>query len=169
VNRLRAVGIQRWDMAPKVIEGKPEAGDRRIAVVVSRFNDLIGQGLLRGALETLRSRGVPDQKVLVTWVPGAWEIPVVTSKLLKTGGYKGAIALGAVIRGETTHHEHIGSEVAAGLRRITEETGLPVAFGVLTTETLDQALARSGEKEGNKGAECALHLLETLSVLEQIE
>ena len=94
---------------------------------------------------------------------------MVARKMAKSGRFQGIIALGAVIRGETTHHEHIGTEVAAGLRMITDETGLPVAFGVLTTETLDQALARAGERGDNKGAEAALHLLETLSVLEQIQ
>ena len=155
-------------MAPKVIEGKGEGSKVRIAVVVSRFNDLIGQRILKGAVETLLAKGVAEKNIEVAWVPGAWEIPVVARKMLKTGRFQGVIALGAVIRGETTHHLHIGTEVAAGLRRVTEETGVPVAFGVLTTETLEQALARAGESGGNKGAEAALHLLETLSVLEQI-
>ena len=153
----------------KTYEGKPEGSKRRVAVVVSRFNDLIGQRLLKGALETLAARGFAENDVEVAWVPGAWEIPVVADKMVKTGRFQGVIALGAVIRGETTHHEHIATEVGAGLRRLTEKTGLPVAFGVLTTETLDQALARAGEKTDNKGAEAALHLLETLSVLEQIK
>ncbi len=156
-------------MAVKIFEGKPEGARYRIAVVASRFNDLIGQRLLKGALETLSSRGVAEKNIEVAWVPGAWEIPVVARKMLKTGKFQGVIALGAVIRGETSHHEHIGTEVAAGLRGITEETGHPVAFGVLTTETVDQALARAGEKSDNKGAEAALHLLETLSVLDQIQ
>jgi len=156
-------------MAAKIFEGKPEGARRRVAVVVSRFNDLIGKRLLQGALETLRAKGVAEDDIEVAWVPGAWEIPVAARKMAKTGGFQGVITLGAVIRGETTHHEHIAHEVAAALRKITDETGLPVAFGVLTTETLDQALARAGEKNDNKGAEAALHLLETLSVLEQIQ
>jgi 6,7-dimethyl-8-ribityllumazine synthase len=156
-------------MTPKIYEGRIEGGKRRIAVVVSRFNDLIGQRLLKGSLETLAARGVGGENIEVAWVPGAWEIPVVAMKMAKTGRFHGMIALGAVIRGETTHHQHIATEVAAGLRAIMEKTGLPVAFGVLTAETLDQALARAGEKSDNKGAEAALHLLETLSVLEQIQ
>jgi len=156
-------------MAPKVIEGKSGSSNHRIAVVVSRYNDMISQRILKAALETLSAKGVADQDVEVAWVPGAWEIPVVAQKMLKTGKFKGVIALGAVIRGETTHHTHIGTEVAAGLRRLTEKTGIPVAFGVLTTETLEQALARAGGKAGNKGIEAALALLETLSVLEQIQ
>ena len=156
-------------MTVKIHEGKPEGARYRVAIVVSRFNDLIGQRLLKGALETLAARGVAEKNIEVAWVPGAWEIPVVIRKLSKTGRFQGFIALGAVIRGETTHHLHIGTEVAAGLRRVTEETGHPVAFGVLTTETLDQALARAGEKSDNKGADAALALLETLSVLDQIQ
>lgn len=156
-------------MTVKTYEGKPEGVRYRVAVVVSRFNDLIGQRLLKGAVETLMARGVGEKNIEVAWVPGAWEIPVVLRKMAKTGKFQGFITLGAVIRGETTHHEHIGTEVAAGLRKITEETGHPVAFGVLTTETLDQALARAGEKSDNKGVEAALHLLETLSVLDQIQ
>ena len=156
-------------MAPKVIEGKTDGTSYRVAVVVSRFNDLIGRRILKGALETLLAKGMPEKNIEVAWVPGAWEIPVAARKMLKTGKFQGVIALGAVIRGETTHHLHIGTEVAAGLRRITEETGHPVAFGVLTTETLEQALARAGEKDNNKGSEAALALLEILSVLEQIK
>jgi len=156
-------------MAPKVIEGKTDGSSYRVAVVVSRFNDLIGRRILKGALETLLAKGVIEKNIEVAWVPGAWEIPVAARKMLKTGKFQGVIALGAVIRGETTHHLHIGTEVAAGLRRITEETGHPVAFGVLTTETLEQALARAGEKDNNKGSEAALALLEILSVLEQIK
>jgi|SRR5581483_6244721 len=156
-------------MTVKVMEGKPEGSKYRIAVVVSRFNDLIGQRLVKGALETLAARGVAEKNIEVAWVPGAWEIPVTAGKMARTGRFQGVITLGAVIRGETTHHEHIASEVAAGLRRITEKTGLPISFGVLTTDTLDQALARAGEKSDNKGAEAALHLLETLSVLDQIQ
>jgi 6,7-dimethyl-8-ribityllumazine synthase len=156
-------------MAMKPIEGKVDAGKNRVVIVVSRFNDLIGQSLLKGAVETLRQRGMAEKDIELAWVPGAWEIPVVMNKFMKTGKFQGGIALGAVIRGETTHHEHIAAEVARGLGEITRETGRPVAFGVLTTDTLDQALARAGEKSGNKGAEAALHLLETMSVLEQIQ
>lgn len=155
-------------MTSKVREGKPEGSKVRVAIVVSRFNDLIGQRLLKGALETLLSRGVVEKNIETAWVPGAWEIPVVADRFAATGKFDGIITLGAVIRGETTHHEHIAGQVAAALRRLTERTGLPVAFGILTTESLDQALARAGEKQDNKGSEAAFHLLETLSVLDQI-
>jgi 6,7-dimethyl-8-ribityllumazine synthase len=156
-------------MAVQVIEGKPEGTKYKIAVVVSRFNDLIGQRLLKGALATLAERGVTEANVQVAWVPGAWEIPVAAAKLAKTGRFQGVITLGAVIQGETSHHEYIANEVAASLGRLTDQTGIPVAFGILTTASLDQALARAGERTDNKGAEAALHLLETLSVLGQIQ
>jgi 6,7-dimethyl-8-ribityllumazine synthase len=156
-------------MSVQVLEGKPEGTKYKIAVVVSRFNDLIGQRLLQGALVTLAERGVKEANVQVAWVPGAWEIPVVASKMAKTGKFQGVITLGTVIQGETSHHEYIANEVASSLRRLTEQTGIPVAFGLLTTANLDQALARAGEKTDNKGAEAALHLLETLTVLDQIK
>jgi len=155
-------------MAVKIIEGKPEGGKFKIAVVISRFNDLIGQRLLQGALTTLTSNGVLDTHIEVAWVPGAWEIPVVAAKMAATEKFDGIITLGAVIQGETSHHEYIANEVAAALGRLTDKTGLPVAFGLLTTASLDQALARAGETSDNKGAEAALHLLETLMVLHQI-
>jgi 6,7-dimethyl-8-ribityllumazine synthase len=155
-------------MAVKIIEGKPEGAKFKIAIVISRFNDLIGQRLLQGALVTLQSHGVLDNHIEVAWVPGAWEIPVVALKMAEAEKFDGIITLGAVIQGETSHHEYIANEVAAALGRLTDKTGLPVAFGLLTTASLDQALARAGETSDNKGAEAALHLLETLTVLHQI-
>jgi 6,7-dimethyl-8-ribityllumazine synthase len=155
-------------MAVKIIEGKPEGAKHKIAIVVSRFNDLIGQRLLQGALLTLASHGVPEEHIEVAWVPGAWEIPVAAAKFAKSERFAGVVILGAVIQGETSHHEYIANEVAASLGRLTSETGIPVAFGLLTTATLDQALARAGETSDNKGAEAVLHLLETLTVLHQI-
>jgi len=155
-------------MAVKIIEAKPEGAKFKIAIVVSRFNDLIGQQLLKGALLTLAAHGVKEEHIEASWVPGAWEIPVVAAKYAKSENFSGIITLGAVIQGETSHHEYIANEVAASLGRITSETGIPVAFGLLTTASLDQALARAGETSDNKGAEAALHLLETLTVLHQI-
>ena len=168
-SHLPAGGIWIRTMPVKTYEGKPEGSEFSVAIVVSRFNDLIGRRLLKGALETLAARGVAEKNIEVAWVPGAWEIPVAAGKLARTGRFQGIITLGAVIRGETTHHETLATELAAGLGRLSEKTGLPVSFGVLTTDSLDQALARAGEKSENKGAEAALHLLETLSVLDQIQ
>ncbi len=156
-------------MKPHVIEGGLDGSRRCIALVVSRFNDLIGKRLLAGALEALEKSGVDSSRIEVAWVPGAWEIPEVAWRFVETGRFSGVIALGAIIRGKTTHHEHIGREVAARLSRLTEQSGVPVAFGILTTENLEQALERCGARENNKGCEAALHLLETLSVIEQIE
>ncbi len=156
-------------MTPIVFEGQPEGANTRVGIVVSRFNDLIGQRLLKGALETLAFKGTSDKDVEVAWVPGAWEIPVTARRMVKTGRFEGLIVLGAIIRGETTHHEVIGREIAGSLMRLTDETGVPVSLGILTTENLDQALARAGEKNDNKGVEAALHLLETLSVLRRIK
>ncbi len=154
-------------MNPRLYEGKIEGKEVSVAIVASRFNDLIGKRLLFGALETLRFHGVAEGKIEVAWVPGAWEIPVAARALAKTGRFDGILTLGAVIQGETTHHEYIAREVSGGLARLMEETGIPVSFGVLTTGSLDQALARVGD-QNNKGAEAAFHLLETLSVLRQI-
>lgn len=153
----------------RVIEGRPEGRGLRIAVVASRFNDLIGRRLMEGALEALNRCGVKPRDLTCAWVPGAWELPVVAARLAGTRRFDGIVALGVVIRGATTHHEHIGRETAAALRRVTENTGVPVAFGVLTTEKLEQALERCGERKNNKGCEAALHLLETISVLRQIK
>src|SRR5579859_266231 len=155
-------------MTPVFYEGKIQGKGLSIAIVASRFNDLIGKRLVNGALEILRVHGVQAKGIEVAWVPGAWEIPVVARALAHTGKFQGIITLGAIIQGETTHHEYLAKEVSASLARLTEETGMPVAFGILTTGSLDQALSRAGERESNKGAEAAFHLLETLSVLGQI-
>jgi len=152
-----------------VLEGKPVGSKYKIGIVVSRFNDPIGKRLLSGALKTLEAKGLAGSDIDVVWVPGAWEIPVVASKLDGTAKYQGLIALGAIVEGKTSHHEYIANEVATALRQLTQKTGIPVAFGVLTTASVNQALARSSEKrEGNKGSEAAEHLLETLSVIDQI-
>jgi 6,7-dimethyl-8-ribityllumazine synthase len=155
--------------ALKTAEVKPNNSKYHIAIVVSRFNNPIGEKLLKGAVDKLVSLGVERGHVDIAWVPGAWEIPVVAAKMAYIGEYQGIIALGAVIEGETSHHEYIANEVATALRRLTEKSGLPVAFGILTTPTVKLALARSGEKKNNKGAEAALHLLEVLSVLERVQ
>lgn len=152
----------------KVYEAKPEGKGRRVGIVVSRFNDLVSRRLLDGCREALRRAGVAEDGMEAVLVPGAWEIPPAARRLAETGRFDGLVALGAIVRGETTHHEHISREVTAQLVRLQESWGRPVALGVLTTDTLDQALERSGEGEGNKGAEAALHLLELLSVLDGI-
>ena len=128
----------------------------RVAVVASRFNDFAVSGLVRGALDALRQHGVDDTATTLLRVPGAWEIPVVARRLAQSGRYAAVIALGALIRGETAHFERISEQVARGLATASEDTGVPITFGVITAETKQQALDRAGGKHGNLGAEAAL-------------
>ena len=140
-----------------------------MAIVASSYNAEIVERLVAGAQEALDRSGVGENDRIVVWVPGAWEIPAAVRRLSQAGGWSGFVALGAIIQGETTHHEHLGREVAACLMRFTEETNLPAAFGVLTCDSEEKANARAGGAEGNKGSECVLHLLETIDVLDQIK
>ena len=154
---------------PYHIEGNLLADNNdRFAIVVARFNDLVTDRLLDGAVDTLRRHGVDDEKISIAHVPGSFEIPIVADRFARTGKYAAVICLGAVIQGETTHHEYINHQVAAGIMQISRETGVPAIFGVLTCQTTDQALARAGGKAGNKGAESALAAIETVNVLRQI-
>ncbi len=141
----------------------------RIIVVVSRFNEGVSRRLLQGALDALAGIGYPDRTVDVVWVPGAFELPVTVSRALRTQRYRAAVALGAVIRGETPHFDYICGEVARGLGETARETGMPVGFGVLTCDTMSQAMARSGGEAGNKGAEAAAAAVETAGVLDEID
>ncbi|MGD9635569.1 MAG: 6,7-dimethyl-8-ribityllumazine synthase, partial [Pirellulales bacterium] len=132
----------------------PNPADR-LAIVVSRWNESITKRLLEGAASTLVSRGVPDESIDVAWVPGAWEIPLVAQRLADSRRYRAILCLGAVIRGETTHDQHINRAVSAAISEIALETGIPVLFGILTCETMEQAIHRAGGNVGNKGSECA--------------
>jgi 6,7-dimethyl-8-ribityllumazine synthase len=153
-----------------IIEGHLVASpDDRYAIVVSRFNEAITERLLQGAVDTLRRHGVQEGSVQVARVPGSFELPVVAAAFARSGEYAAVICLGAVIQGETTHHEYINSSMASGLMSLGVETGIPVAFGVLTCQSTDQAIERSGGKAGNKGVEAALAALETASVLRQLK
>jgi 6,7-dimethyl-8-ribityllumazine synthase len=149
------------------LRGEMKGQGRRVAVVASRFNIEIVQKLVDGALDSLRKRGVTEADVTVVWVPGAWEIPIAVRALGKVGGFDGFVTLGAILQGETTHHEHLGREVAASLMRFMDESGLPVAFGVLTCDCEEKAFARAGGEVGHKGVECVEALLETFDVLER--
>ncbi len=154
----------------QIIEGHLVASlDDRYAIVVSRFNEAITERLLQGALDTLRRHGVQEGNVQVARVPGSFELPVVAAAFARSGEFAAVICLGAVIQGETTHHEYINSSMASGLMSLGVETGIPVAFGVLTCQSTDQAIERSGGKAGNKGVEAALAALETVSVLRQLK
>ena len=140
----------------------------RVAIVASRFNDLIVERLVDGAMEALVSHGVAADDVRVTWVPGAWELPVVAQRLASGSGVDAVVALGAVIKGSTDHYTHVAGQCAAGLMRVQLEAKLPVAFGVLTTETIEQCIERAGTKAGNKGVEAAMAALEAALVLRSL-
>ncbi len=154
---------------PHQIEGDLLAGDNNFAVVVSRFNELITQRLLEGALDTLRRHGSDDDHLTVVRVPGSFEIPLMADRLAKSGKYAAVICLGAVIQGDTTHHEYINQQVAAGIGQAGVSSGVPVIFGVLTCQSMQQALDRAGGKAGNKGAEAALAAIEMVNLLKRLE
>lgn len=147
-----------------VYEGMFQGAQTKIAITVSRFNEVITSKLLEGAKDILRRHGVKEEDIDVYWVPGAFELPYITKQVEKTKKYDGIITLGAVIRGATTHYELVSNEVAKGVAQIGQNAEIPVMFGVLTTETIEQALERAGTKAGNKGGEAALGLLEMISL-----
>ncbi|MDP8986902.1 MAG: 6,7-dimethyl-8-ribityllumazine synthase [Actinomycetota bacterium] len=140
----------------------------RVAIACARFNDLVTERLLAGARDGLERHGVDGDSIAVAWAPGAFELPLVAQRLAASGEFDAVIALGAVIRGATGHYEHVAGECAAGLQRAALDTGVPVAFGVLTTDTVDQALERAGGKAGNKGHEAAETALEMADLLRQL-
>lgn len=150
---------------PNIIQGQVESASGRFAIVVSRYNESITSKLLEGALETFGSHGAGDEVIDVVHVPGAWELSVVAARLARRGDYVAVVCLGAVIRGETTHDQYINRSVSAALAQVSVETEVPVLFGLLTCETLEQAIHRSGGKAGNKGAECALAALEMADLM----
>jgi 6,7-dimethyl-8-ribityllumazine synthase len=150
------------------IRGDHLARGRRFALAVSRFNELVTGALLDGAIDCLRSHGVEDDDVVVAWVPGAFELPLLARTLAASGAYDAVICLGAVIRGETPHFDLVAAEAAAGIRAAAEDTGVPVIFGVLATNTVEQATDRAGGKHGNKGWDAAMAAMETAAVLERL-
>ncbi|MGN0839095.1 MAG: 6,7-dimethyl-8-ribityllumazine synthase [Pyramidobacter sp.] len=152
----------------KVVQGNLIAHGEHYAIVVSRFNELICSKLVEGAEDALVRHGVKKNEYDIYWVPGAWELPITVKELCLSGRYDAVIALGAVIRGDTPHFEYVSAEMSKGLAATSLEQRVPVAFGVLTTENLEQALLRAGSKSGNKGSEAALAALEMVSLLNQI-
>lgn len=150
------------------VRGDAAARGRRFAVAVSRFNELVTAKLLDGALDCLRAHGVAEDDIDVVWVPGAFELPLVARRLASSGDFDALICLGAVIRGETSHFEHVAGQAASGIRSAGQETGVPVIFGVLTTDTFEQATDRAGGKHGNKGWDAAMAAMEMASLLEQL-
>lgn len=153
-----------------IIEANVAAPDARVAITIARFNNFINDSLLGGALDALKRIGqVKDDNITVVWVPGAYELPLATATLAKTGKYDAIISLGTVIRGGTAHFEYVAGGASAGLAQVSHDSGVPVAFGVLTTESIEQAIDRAGTKAGNKGAEAALTALEMINVLKAIK
>ncbi len=151
----------------KEIRGNFSGQGKRIAICVSRFNEFISNQLFQGCIDTLKKSGVEDKDILVIWTPGAFEIPQVISKL-KANKFDAVIALGAIIRGETPHFDYIASEVSKGVSRCSQEKAMPVVFGIITADTLDQAIERSGIKQGNKGRDAALTALEMIAIYIQL-
>jgi 6,7-dimethyl-8-ribityllumazine synthase len=152
----------------QTIEGKLLAGDGHYAIVVARFNDLVTRRLLEGALDTFRRHGVGEDRLTVVWVPGSFELPLVAKTLVCSKKYAAVCCLGAVIQGETTHHEYINHQMAHGIMDAGLDSGIPVLFGVLTCSSMEQALDRAGGKAGNKGSETALAAIEMVNVLKQL-
>jgi len=154
---------------PNIIEGTPhDCKDARVGIVVSRYNESITSKLLEGALQTLSEAGVSDDNIDVAWVPGAWELPVIADRFAKRGEYAAILCLGAVIRGETSHDQHINRQASLSLGELAIKYELPVMFGLLTCENMEQAIHRSGGNVGNKGAECAEAALEMITLMKKL-
>ena len=154
--------------AMNVLEGIYEGSGLRIAIVASRFNEFITAKLVGGAEDCLLRHNVAGDDITLAWVPGAFEIPLAAKKLAKTGKYDAVICVGAVIRGSTSHYDYVCAEVSKGIACVSLETGVPVMFGVLTTDTIEQAIERAGTKAGNKGYDCALGALEMVSLMRKV-
>ena len=152
----------------KTIEGQLIAKGKKFAIVVSRFNDFISKRLLEGAIDTLMRHGAKDSEIEAVWVPGAFEIPVVANKIAKSKKFDAVICIGAVIKGSTPHFEYVAGEAAKGVAKVSLDTGIPVIFGVITAENLEQAIERAGTKDGNKGRDAAISAIEMVNLLENL-
>ena len=150
-------------------EGKIVAGDVKIGIVVARFNDFITSRLLGGAIDCLQRHNVNEDNIDVAWVPGAFEIPLIASKMAKSGKYDAVLCLGAVIRGATSHYDYVCSEVSKGIAQVSLNAEIPVMFGILTTDNIEQAIERAGSKAGNKGFECATGAIEMINLIREID
>ena len=153
----------------KTFEGKLVSQNMRVGIVSARFNEFITSKLLSGAMDGLLRHDVQEDVIHVAWVPGAFEIPLAASRMAKSGRYDAVICLGAVIRGSTSHYDYVCNEVSKGIAAVSLETGVPVLFGVLTTENLEQAVERAGTKAGNKGYDCALSAIEMVNLLREMD
>ena len=152
----------------KIYEGQLVAGDERFCIIIARFNDFIGAKLLDGAVDELKRHGVKSENIDVVRVPGAFEIPVVAQKTAKSGKYSAIITLGAVIKGSTPHFDYVSAEVSKGVASVSLATGIPVIFGVLTTDSIEQAIERAGTKAGNKGSDAAKTAIEMVNLMKSL-
>ena len=153
----------------RTYEGSMVANNMKVGIVAARFNEFITSKLLGGAMDGLVRHGVNQEDVQVAWVPGAYEIPLIAKKMAKSGKYDAVICLGAVIRGSTSHYDYVCAEVSKGIAHVSLESDIPVMFGVLTTDTIEQAIERAGTKAGNKGYDCALGAVEMVNLIRTIE
>ena len=153
----------------KLYEGKLVSNNIKVGIVAARFNEFITSKLLGGALDGLKRHNVEEDNIEVAWVPGAFEIPLIASKMAKSKKYDAIICLGAVIRGNTTHYDYVCSEVSKGIAQVSLSSDIPVMFGVLTTENIEQAIERAGTKSGNKGFDCAVGAIEMVNLIREIE
>lgn len=152
-----------------MLEGKLSAQGLKFAIIVSRFNSLVTQRLLDGAMDALRRHGADENSITIAWTPGSFELPLVAKKLAQTGKYDAVICLGCIISGDTPHFEYVASETAKGIAQVMLETGVPTVFGVVTADTLEQALERAGAKAGNRGFDAAMTAMEIANLLREIE
>ena len=153
----------------RVYEGKLVSDKIRVGMVAARFNEFIVSKLIDGAVDGLRRHGVEDDCIDLAWVPGAFEIPLIASQMAKSGKYDAVICLGAVIRGSTSHYDYVCSEVSKGIAQVSLKSDIPVMFGVLTTDTIEQAIERAGTKAGNKGFDCAAGAIEMVNLMQEIQ
>jgi len=153
----------------KTIEGDLNVRDARFAIIATRFNDFIVESLIKGAVHCLRQHGATDASIEIIRVPGAFELPVVARKIAESRRHDGIIALGAVIRGGTPHFDFVAGECISGISAVARDTGVPIGFGILTTDTIEQAIERAGTKAGNKGAEATLAVIQTVNLLRDLD
>lgn len=152
----------------RTIEGILTTANKKFCIIISRFNEFIGSKLLSGAIDELRRHGVNEENIDIIWVPGAFEIPIVAKKCASSNNYNAIITLGAVIKGSTSHYDYVCAEVSKGVASVSLDTGVPVIFGVLTTDNIEQAIERAGTKSGNKGSDAAKAAIEMANLLKQL-
>ena len=153
----------------KVFEGKVVGGEEKIGIVCARFNEFIVSKLLGGCMDGLIRHGIKEENVDVVWVPGCFEIPLICQKMVESGKYDAVIALGTVIRGSTSHYDYVCNEVSKGIAQVSLQSNIPVMFGVVTTENIEQAIERAGTKAGNKGYDCAVSAIEMVNLIREIQ